>query len=158
MIRSILLACTGNTCRSPMAEVLVAAKARQAGLDVVVQSAGLGAAEGIAPPEKALLAVKRLGCSLAGFRSQPVTAELVRQADLILTMTRAQLDILLLEHPEAAERAAVFLEYTGLAQGPEADVSDPLGGSQEDYDSCAELLARAAERLVHLLCQAGGEQ
>lgn len=141
-----------------MAEAMVAAKAREANLDLVVQSAGLGAAEGIAPPQEAVDAVKRLGHSLGGIRSQPICARLIDEAELILTMTRAQLDILLLQHPQAQGRAWVLREYVQLAEGDDADIPDPFGGTQEDYDACAQLIAEAANKLIDRLKESAAKR
>jgi protein-tyrosine-phosphatase len=150
MIQNILLVCTGNICRSPLAEALLRRTLEQRGVDgVSVTSAGTGAWDGAPASEGAYLVGLERGLDLSGHRARLLTRELVEEADLILTMARhhrARVDEL-----GGEGRVFVLGEYGGR-EGDEAEVSDPFGGDLDVYrDTCAELEAlvtAAVERLV----------
>src|SRR5467141_2337045 len=150
MIQGILLVCTGNICRSPLAEALLRRTLEQRGVDgVSVTSAGTGAWDGAPASEGAYLVGLERGLDLSGHRARLLTRELVVEADLILTMARhhrARVD-------ELGGEGQVFVlgEYGGR-EGDEAEVSDPFGGDLDVYrDTCAELealLQNAVDRIA----------
>lgn len=150
MPRRVLLVCTGNICRSPLAEALLSAALTERGVtEVMVSSAGTGAWDGAPASEGAYLVGLERGLDLSSHRARLLTRELVDQADLILTMARhhrARVDEL-----GGEGRVFVFGEYAGR-EGDAAEVSDPFGGDLEVYrETCIELealVAAVAERLV----------
>ena len=148
--KSILLVCTGNICRSPLAaSLLERALGERATEGITVSSAGTGAWDGAPVSEGAYLVGLERGLDLSGHRARLLTRELVEQADLILTMARhhrARVDEL-----GGEGRVFVLGEYAGR-EGDEAEVSDPFGGDLDVYrDTCSELealLQAAVERIV----------
>lgn len=147
-----LLVCTGNTCRSPMAEGLArkllagrlgcqVAELEERG--VIVISAGLAAISGSRPSPEAVGVMREMGVELSTHESQPVTEQLVRHADVILTMTAAHRHAIVSHWPDAGPRTHILRHDHG-------DISDPIGGSVQTYHQCAlqieaELQARIEE-------------
>ena len=126
----ILFVCTGNTCRSPMAEVLLRRALEEAKVDgVTVSSAGTGAFGGEPASEGSYLVALEQGLDLAAHRARPVTRELVAENDLILTMSRGHLRKLPLLG--AGPKAHLLGEYVRTEGDPE--VADPVGGPIEGY-------------------------
>lgn len=112
-MRKILFVCTGNTCRSPMAQAIALELLRSRGLTdrYQVSSAGLSAWPGAPASPQAREALAMAGIELEGHRSSQLTVEQVRQADLILTMTAAQKRTLLQSYPEAEGKVFLLREY-----------------------------------------------
>jgi len=146
----ILLVCTGNICRSPLAAALLErALAERAIEGIDISSAGTGAWDGAPVSEGAYLVGLERGLDLSGHRARLLTRELVQAADLVLTMARhhrARVD-------ELGGEGHVFVlgEYAGR-ESDEAEVSDPFGGDLGVYrDTCSELEAlvqTAVDRIV----------
>ncbi len=136
----ILMVCTGNTCRSPMAELLMRHRlATHLGcqmdeLDeqgVQVMSAGIAAMPGGRPSHEAVDIMKERQLDLSSHLSQPVSSHLARHADLIFTMTRSHRDAVIQQLPEAAS-------CVHLLHMDEKDISDPIGSSIDIYRQCAD--------------------
>ncbi|MBE3589767.1 MAG: threonylcarbamoyl-AMP synthase [Firmicutes bacterium] len=132
----VLFVCTGNTCRSPMAEALARRLAAQRGLPLEFASAGTHAAAGEAATPEAAQAVRRLGAELEGHASRAVTPELLQWADLVVAMTPAHAERLRRQHPEHAPKVATWDEIFGGG-----DVPDPIGLGQDAYDALVDRMA-----------------
>jgi len=135
----VLLVCTGNTCRSPMAELFcraLLAKRLKCSIDeledrgVLVMSAGIAAMSGGRASSEAVQLLAEMGLDLSGHETQPLTEPLVRHADLIYTMTRSHRAAIVAQWPSAAER-------THLLSVDESDICDPIGAPPERYRRCA---------------------
>ena len=129
----ILLVCTGNTCRSPMAEVL----AKQLFADrpeVEVASAGVYASDGGAASAEAVAVMAKQGMDLSKHRSRLLTAEMVAAADGINTMPATQRRAVVQAFPEAERKTQRLLS--------EEDIADPIGGPESAYEFTAAQIGR----------------
>jgi RpiB/LacA/LacB family sugar-phosphate isomerase len=150
-MKTILFVCTGNVCRSPMAQGIFK-KAVQGGHDEYrVLSAGLGTSEGLPPSPNAIKAVQELGIDISDVRSRMLTPELVQQADYIFGMTHSHLDTILLLYPQAAEKTFLLREFDETLDPFEKDISDPIGGSYQVYLNCRDQIEQGIASLLRFL-------
>src|SRR6266566_9478929 len=154
-MKTILFVCTGNICRSPMAEGLFrqAIKGRN---DFRVLSAGVGAVDGLPPSEYAVHALKELGIDISRQRSRMLTGELIQQADFIFGMTHSHVDAVTLLYPQAAEKTFLLREFDETLDNYEADISDPIGGSYEIYVSCRDQIEQGIVGILNFVEQTSG--
>ncbi|MEA5456997.1 low molecular weight phosphatase family protein [Sinomonas sp. JGH33] len=117
---NVLVVCSGNLCRSPIAEQLL--RARTAGHPVIVSSAGTVADDGAPMPEEAAMVSRRYGGEPSGHRSQLLTESHLRSADLVLTATRAHRGSVVQMLPRMSRKAFTISEFARLLGAvPEAE-------------------------------------
>lgn len=142
MVEPILFVCTGNTCRSPMAEALWRAMGFNA------SSAGVSAWSGQPAAEHAQAAVKRYGGTLDSHRARDLD-EIADDPQLVLTMTAAQRDWVIARRPNWKDRTLCL----GDAAGEPGDIRDPVGQDLSCYEAVAaeifRLLVLLKEKLEH---------
>ena len=148
----ILTICTGNVCRSPMAEKLL--QHALAGQDtplnqIEIVSAGVAAGYGEPASVNSVTALKKVKIDLDGHKSQPVTQDLIDRAFLILGMTQSHIDTLNYYHTDLPERVHLFREFMGKDDSPE--IPDPYGQNYTAYAACFDSMAEAIPSLVAYL-------
>lgn len=151
-MKTFLFVCTGNICRSPMAEGLFR-QATQGRSDYRAISAGLGASDGLPPSSHSVQAMKELGIDISRLRSQMLTPDLVKQADYILGMTHSHVDTINLLYPQAAEKTFLLREFDETLDPFEKDISDPIGGSYDVYLNCRDQIEQGIASLRRFLDQ-----
>lgn len=172
----ILVVCTANICRSPMAERLLLREARLAGVDVEVSSAGVRALEGRAADRGAQAELARRGIALSGHVARRADRELVGSADVVVTMEAAHVVDLVAgsgarndttftlvelveltrdRHRSADEELPDWLRRVAAGRRPaellgrtDLDVEDPFGGTRRDYRRCADRLEALTAELA----------
>jgi RpiB/LacA/LacB family sugar-phosphate isomerase len=151
-MKTILFVCTGNICRSPMAEGLFrhAVKGRT---DYRVLSAGVGAIDGQPPSAHAVRALKELGIDISRHRSRMLTGEIVQHADYIFGMTHSHVDSVNLLYPWAAEKTFLLREFDETLDVFEKDISDPIGSSLETYCECRDQIEQGLASLLQFVDQ-----
>jgi glycine hydroxymethyltransferase len=151
-MKTILFVCTGNVCRSPMAEGLFRHATKERG-DYRVLSAGVGAVEGQAPSAYAIRALRELGIDISRQRSRMLTSELVQQADYIFGMTHSHVDSIALLYPHAAEKTFLLREFDDTLDSFEKDISDPIGGSYDVYVACRDQIEQGLASMLSFIEQ-----
>jgi protein-tyrosine phosphatase len=150
--RTLLFVCTGNTCRSPMAEHLFRKRVGPASV-WRSGSAGLMAMEGASASPEAIEAMREEKIDLRDHRSRRLTPELVRAADLVVVMTGRHRADLLRCHPDAAGKTRLM---TSFGEGEPADIADPIGSDVWVYRRVRDQLESAVANLILYLCQTWG--
>ncbi|MCL2817409.1 MAG: low molecular weight protein arginine phosphatase [Clostridiales bacterium] len=143
MKKQVLFLCAGNTCRSPMADVLFRHMLGQAGLSerFTVVSAGLSAFHGDGAAPGAEEAMRERGLDLSEHRSRPLSDGLLVGADWIVTMTQAQKRLVMQARPG-------FEQVVSLGEFAEGDIADPFGRDAEVYRRCAAKIEDALEKFL----------
>ena len=141
-MQRILFVCTGNTCRSPMAEAILKNKQMD---EIEVRSAGIFAANGSEASTHAKKVLEDNGIA-HNHRSSLLTGVEVNWADLILTMTSSHKMAILQQYPEVGHKVFTLKEYSG--EGFNSDVVDPYGGSLAMYEQTFRELDELIDKAI----------
>src|SRR5277367_1143012 len=151
-MKKILFVCTGNVCRSPMAEGLLRHMLRGRD-DAQVASAGLGAMGGLAVTDAAADVMAEFAIDISSHLSQALNNDLVRQADFIFVMTRQHQDALQTLYPSAAEKTFLVREFEESRIGENKDIADPIGQSVDVYRRTRDQIRDALPSLIVFIDQ-----
>ena len=148
----ILLICTGNTCRSTMAEGIMKCIINDKDLDIEVSSAGVSAIEGDKASSNAVLVLKEYGIDLNTHRAKQVTDKMLNEVDLVLTMTKQHKDVLLRSFKDLEDKIYTIKEFTkeGLSN-KSMDIIDPFGGNYDVYKSCSREIEIEVQKVLDIL-------
>jgi protein-tyrosine-phosphatase len=150
-MKDVVFICTGNVCRSPMAEGFYRHQTKS-DENIRVGSAGISAFDGQAASQHSVDVMKQEGIDISNHASRMLTPDIVGEASHIFGMTRTHRDAVQMMFPEAREKVFVLREFL---VGPDADfdldVSDPIGGSLEEYIRTRNLIKEALDSVTNFV-------
>jgi glycine hydroxymethyltransferase len=151
-VKSVLFVCTGNICRSPIAEGLFR---RLIGnrRDIEVGSAGVHAVRGQPPSLYAVQVCEAEGVDISDLRSQPLTHDLVERATHIFAMTGAHLETIHMLFPHGIEKTFLLREFEEPGSTCWRDVPDPIGMGRDVYETCARTIRNALPSVLSFVEQ-----
>jgi protein-tyrosine phosphatase len=148
-LKNILFVCSGNTCRSPLAEGIARAAlhARSPG-KWTVSSAGTGTTDGLPASEHSIEVARRKGLDITGHRSRILDAAIVDEADLIVTMGARHRSTVGMIDGDAIDHTFVITEFCDDIDG---DVPDPIGGDEDTYERIYVMIERCVNTMIENL-------
>lgn len=135
----IIFICTGNTCRSPMAEGLFRAHGGEEQTGLAAASAGLFTQDGLPASDNAVTAAKELGADISAHRSRMLTHDMAQSARYLVCMTGAHYDRVCELFPDCADKVFTLTQR---------DVSDPFGGDLETYRRAAAEIDEGVRSII----------
>lgn len=147
-VRTILVVCTRNLCRSPLAEVYLREKVRKEGRLLTIVSAGIDTFPGMPAHKLAREVAGQHGISLESHAARPIHQKLIQQADLVLVMEMTQKERIMKLYPQ--DRQKVFVLGRFCKKGS-LDIIDPHRGGRQDFQLCFDRIKESCDQLLENL-------
>ena len=156
----ILFVCTGNTCRSPLAEGILKNLLKSKGIEhIEVSSAGTAGLDNFPASENAVLAAKVWDVDISGHRSRPMNSRVIESADLILAMSPEHVNYILKLSPKAKNRTYLIKGFPTPFSPSQEGIRDPIGGPLDLYNQTYleldEILRRIERDIIDISNSSG---
>ena len=145
-VKKILVVCTGNACRSPMAEGFLKERLKQEH-DFVVLSAGISAVDGLAPTDAAIQVMKEDGIDISSYSTKSFSKVFANAADLVLVMSRAHKEFILNKMPGLKNKVFLYTEFANTTNSP-GDIDDPIGQPISMYRHVRDQIKAASKEIA----------
>ena len=157
--KKILFVCTGNSCRSVMAQGLLRHALEKKGYtDFQVLSAGVSTVGGLGATPETIEVMQQEGIDVSSHMSQPATPELIQSADVIFCMEQFQRDLIAERIPESESKLFMLKTFKLEKQPPDPNIGDPIGRPLEVYESCLMTIKEAVGRVERWLEKQAGSK
>lgn len=151
-MKKIGFICTGNSCRSPMAECYFKSIIAE-NLKTSVFSAGTACASGWNASHEAIEIMDRLNLDLRSHKSMPLSNEMVETTDMLIVMTNMHKEVIVSRWPEASKKVYLLREFEENSNINDQEIMDPVGFPVEIYEKCFDLMKKPLEHLGEIICQ-----
>ena len=148
MVMKIMFICTGNVCRSAMAEWYMKKRIKEEKLDIEVYSSGIYGEEGSGASYSAIEVMKEYGVNMDEHVATATAKSNIKNMDLILCATNSHKQILIQMYPELKEKIFTIKEYAYNDKIENKDISDPWGYDITVYRHCAKELVDAIDKII----------
>lgn len=150
--KKVLFVCTGNSCRSVMAEGLLRDLLRQKEqLGVHVLSAGTSTMPGMGPTQETLDVMADIGVDVSNHTARQLTPDLVEFSDAIFCMEDFHREQILAMHPEAESKVHLLRTFRNVAPVPDPNIPDPIGRPKSVYETCLATIREGVEKILKWL-------
>ena len=148
----IMFICTGNICRSAMAEGMMKKLIKENNIDAEVYSCGIYAETGNGPTYNAQEAASEYGADISNHRATNIRNSKIEEMDIILCATISHKQSVLYLHPELEGKVFTMKEYAKLDKnGQDMDIKDPWGYDEFVYRKCASEIEECLEKIVEII-------
>lgn len=147
----VLFVCTGNSCRSVMAKALLEKEAREKGKDLKVIAGGVGAIPGMGTSKQTQELLTAEGIDVSAHKAQTLSADMIKEADLIFVMEQFHKDIVLEKVPEVKDKVYLLGDFVETKKSGIVDILDPIGKPMEIYQECFRNIKEAIEGVMRFI-------
>ena len=145
LIKKILIVCTGNSCRSIMAEGYIVKRFKELGIEAKVMSAGTGTTAGMKPTEETIEVMKEHGIDVSGYISSVLNKTHIDEANIILTMEPYHKEKVLNLAPDAKNKVYLLRQFSSEKKHNNLFISDPIGRPIEFYKEVFKVIKDSIE-------------